>query len=134
MTLTNIIQGPKILWFLSRRQGEASFVMCFFSFSFTAEYVVFCKPTPQQINLYRKVLSSSQINSLLNCSSDGNQHLVWINELKKICNYPGLLSGSNGDGSDSTSVNQVSFQLVRCLCCLHSNSCLVCVVYTATLV
>ena len=111
MTLTNISLRPKILWFLSRRQGEASFVMCFFSFS--AEYVVFCKPTPQQINLYRKVLSSSQMNSLLNCSSDGNQHLVWINELKKICNYPGLLSGSNGDGSDSTSVNQVSFQLVK---------------------
>ncbi|XP_067934521.1 DNA repair and recombination protein RAD54B-like [Watersipora subatra] len=56
------------------------------------EYVVFCKPSQMQVDLYRKMVSSSQVTALLGCSGDGSAHLTCINSLKQICNHPCLVT------------------------------------------
>lgn len=65
---------------------------------------MFCKPSALQINLCKKIIGCSQLSSFINHSVDGSQHLSWINDLKKVCNYPALY----------TNATEVSYLL----CCL----------------
>ncbi|OJJ45577.1 hypothetical protein ASPZODRAFT_68468 [Penicilliopsis zonata CBS 506.65] len=58
------------------------------------EYVLFCRPTPTQANLYRNVLASPVFQGILG-SSESALQLITI--LKKLCNSPSLLSGKAGD-------------------------------------
>jgi DNA repair and recombination protein RAD54B len=52
------------------------------------EYVVFCKPTQAQAEVYQNVLNSPVFNKLLG-SSEASLQLITI--LKKVCNSPTLL-------------------------------------------
>ncbi|XP_078728766.1 DNA repair and recombination protein RAD54B [Lampetra fluviatilis] len=56
------------------------------------EFVVMCRPTPLQIQLYRRLLASPAVRSCLNrVTTDRSPHLVCISALKKLCNDPCLL-------------------------------------------
>lgn len=54
------------------------------------EHVVFCKPAPFQVDLYRYFVSSPDIRALLR--GKGSQPLKAIGLLKKLCNHPDLLT------------------------------------------
>jgi DNA repair and recombination RAD54-like protein len=53
------------------------------------EHVVFCKPAPFQISLYRHFVTSKDVQALLR--GKGSQPLKAIGMLKKLCNHPDLL-------------------------------------------
>ncbi|KAI8521239.1 DNA repair and recombination protein rad54b [Branchiostoma belcheri] len=57
------------------------------------EAVVFCRPTPLQLDIYRKLLCSRVLRSFLysNRPTDGSLHLMCISALKKLCNDPSLI-------------------------------------------
>ncbi|GAB6025420.1 DNA repair and recombination protein rad54b, variant 2 [Chamberlinius hualienensis] len=66
------------------------------------EYVVFCRPSELQSNLYNKILSSRLIKSCLaGLCKDSSFHLVCISCLKKLCNHPALLYQSAKDASEA---------------------------------
>lgn len=68
------------------------------------EYVVFCKFSPLQRQVYENFTKSKQVKKLLN--GDGTiQPLRAITLLKKLCNHPALLvnvEGNNNSYSSST--------------------------------
>ncbi|XP_041268921.1 DNA repair and recombination protein RAD54B [Onychostruthus taczanowskii] len=55
------------------------------------ESIIFCRPTPLQLELYRKLLSSRVITSCLQGRLENSPHLICIGALKKLCNHPCLL-------------------------------------------
>ena len=55
------------------------------------EYVLLCRPTCAQANVYHEVLNSARFQSALN-SADGRAHLQLIMLLRKVCNSPRLLN------------------------------------------
>lgn len=55
------------------------------------EIVLFCRPSPLQLRLYRQMLSSRLFRSCLMGKLDGAPHLICIGALKKLCNHPSLL-------------------------------------------
>ncbi|KAJ5901548.1 DNA repair and recombination protein [Penicillium taxi] len=61
-----------------------------------SEYVLFCKPTRPQANIYRSVLASPLFQSAMGNSESALQ-LITI--LKKLCNSPSLLTAKNNDNS-----------------------------------
>ncbi|KTW31525.1 hypothetical protein T552_00167 [Pneumocystis carinii B80] len=56
----------------------------------TVEYIVFCKPTSLQVEIYRKLIDLSMLN-LNSYNIDMTVHLQALTYLKKICNSPALL-------------------------------------------
>lgn len=60
--------------------------------------VLFCKPTSQQVVLYKALLESSMIRSCLG-SLDPSDHLRAITLLKKLCNSPALIKDAEFDNS-----------------------------------
>ena len=54
------------------------------------ELVLFCQPSPVQSSIYRGLLSSRVLRSVLS-SCDPATHLMCIGALKKLCNHPMLL-------------------------------------------
>lgn len=64
------------------------------------EYVLFCNPTPEQANVYRRVVSSPMFRSALG-SMDTALQLITI--LKKLCNSPALLKVNAGSDSTTSS-------------------------------
>lgn len=57
------------------------------------EFVLFCKPSSLQTDSYRRIVSSCHLQALINYTGNGSPHLLWINDLRKICNHPSLLNG-----------------------------------------
>eukprot|EP00049_Salpingoeca_infusionum_P016388 m.334362 g.334362 ORF g.334362 m.334362 type:complete len:990 (+) comp16070_c2_seq1:659-3628(+) len=55
------------------------------------DYVVFCKPSKLQLDLYQKLLGSRSVRTCLQGSLANGLHLVVINSLKMLCNSPRLL-------------------------------------------
>ncbi|XP_006636185.3 DNA repair and recombination protein RAD54B [Lepisosteus oculatus] len=55
------------------------------------EWIVFCQPTPLQLEVYRNILSCRLVRSCLQGALENSPHLVCIGALKKLCNHPGLL-------------------------------------------
>ena len=71
------------------------------------EYVVFCKPTHAQIQVYASVLDSPYYSRVLGQSGpEASFQLITL--LKKICNAPSLLAGKD----DSPITNPVVLQLL----------------------
>ncbi|CUS08940.1 unnamed protein product [Tuber aestivum] len=71
------------------------------------EYVVFCRPTPRQLKVYKSILESSAFSR---CLGSPDASLLLITVLKKLCNSPGLLADRPGketgvDGSVSKNEN-----------------------------
>ena len=64
------------------------------------EYVLFCRPTPTQANIYRHVLASPMFQYAIGNSESALQ-LITI--LKKLCNSPSLLSSNVGNNGDNRS-------------------------------
>eukprot|EP00884_Botryococcus_braunii_P013016 jgi/Botrbrau1/21715/Bobra.43_1s0110.1 len=64
-------------------------------------YVVFCKLTVLQEQLYKTILQSSQIASLLTSSSQMSCVLPAISALRKVCNHPDLLWNKVSEDADS---------------------------------
>lgn len=60
--------------------------------------VLFCKPTSQQVDIYKALLESSVIRSCLG-SLDPWDHLRAITLLKKLCNSPALIKDAEFDKS-----------------------------------
>ncbi|EFX87055.1 RAD54B meiotic recombination protein, partial [Daphnia pulex] len=58
------------------------------------ESVIFCKPTCVQVNLYRNVLDSSAVRSILSSTQTGNDQLSFILALRKLCNHPTLFAAT----------------------------------------
>ncbi|CAN7986196.1 unnamed protein product, partial [Ixodes hexagonus] len=58
------------------------------------ECVVFCRPQPVQLKLYRELLGSNAVRACLSSylSCDVNHHLACILALRKLCNHPSLLT------------------------------------------
>ncbi|KAI9690418.1 MAG: helicase [Bathelium mastoideum] len=63
------------------------------------EYVLFCRPTSAQKDVYRSIISSPAFNSIL---GSPEASLQLINILKKVCNSPSLLKGKNSDDAPSS--------------------------------
>lgn len=63
------------------------------------EYVIFCRPTSRQLEVYRKILESSAFQS---CLQDPHTSLLLITVLKKLCNTPGLLLNKDKDTENKT--------------------------------
>uniref|UniRef100_S4RDA9 RAD54 homolog B n=1 Tax=Petromyzon marinus TaxID=7757 RepID=S4RDA9_PETMA len=73
------------------------------------EFVVMCRPTPLQIQLYRRLLASPAVRSCLNrVTTDRSPHLVCISALKKLCNDPCLLYKTLQKKQDSEEEADVS--------------------------
>ena len=77
------------------------------------EYVVFCRPTPAQIAVYRATINSPIFNAALGSPAIS---LGLINVLKKICNSPTLLlkkANGNEEPSDSTIMDHIPQHLLK---------------------
>ncbi|PWW79811.1 hypothetical protein C7212DRAFT_355570 [Tuber magnatum] len=57
------------------------------------EYVVFCRPSPRQLKVYKSILESSAFSR---CLGSPDASLLLITVLKKLCNSPGLLADKLG--------------------------------------
>ncbi|KAF8539680.1 SNF2 family N-terminal domain-containing protein [Trichophaea hybrida] len=57
------------------------------------EYVIYCRPTSKQREVYRSILDSSAFNK---CLGSPDASLLLITVLKKVCNTPGLLTSEQG--------------------------------------
>lgn len=55
-----------------------------------SEYVVFCAPSPIQLDLYRALLQSRMVRDCLQGQFGSSRHLVVIGALKSLCNSPTL--------------------------------------------
>lgn len=64
------------------------------------EYVLFCRPTREQANVYREVLQTPMFKSAVG-NSEGALQMITI--LKKLCNSPMLLKPKLGADEDTTS-------------------------------
>ncbi|KAI5783623.1 SNF2 family N-terminal domain-containing protein [Geopyxis carbonaria] len=62
------------------------------------EYVLYCRPTSRQLNVYRTILNSSAFNR---CLGSPDASLLLITVLKKLCNSPGLLDGKGKEQSEN---------------------------------
>ena len=56
------------------------------------ECVVFCRPTAYQVKLYHSLLNSSCVRSLISSSSIGQNHLGFIQAMRRLCNHPSLFT------------------------------------------
>ncbi|RFU35781.1 hypothetical protein B7463_g588, partial [Scytalidium lignicola] len=68
------------------------------------EYVIFCKPTSVQAQVYQHVLDSPVFGKVLG-SSESALQLITI--LKKVCNAPGLLERQENETPSSPNVAQL---------------------------
>src|SRR2546430_12604276 len=66
------------------------------------EYVLFCKPTTVQAQVYQQFVGSSTIASALG-SAEASLQLITI--LKKICNSPSLLAKTSGSSPSASAEN-----------------------------
>jgi len=66
-----------------------------------SEYVLFCRPTPAQANIYQAVLESPIFQTAL---GNAESALQLITILKKLCNSPSLLTAKNNDNSPSETI------------------------------
>ena len=71
------------------------------------EYVLFCKPTEAQREVYRTVVGSPTFNAALGSPAIS---LELINVLKKLCNSPSLLLKKSDKGEDTTRA-----ELIECI-------------------
>ncbi|KAG0126430.1 DNA repair and recombination protein RAD54B [Tuber indicum] len=58
-----------------------------------SKYVVFCRPSPRQLKVYKSILGSSAFSR---CLGSPDASLLLITVLKKLCNSPGLLADKPG--------------------------------------
>ncbi|XP_045027998.1 DNA repair and recombination protein RAD54B isoform X2 [Daphnia magna] len=65
------------------------------------ESVIFCKPTYIQIELYRSLLDSSAVRSILSSTHCGNNQLSFILALRKLCNHPTLFTTTTKRSEES---------------------------------
>ncbi|KAL3144372.1 hypothetical protein ABBQ32_004125 [Trebouxia sp. C0010 RCD-2024] len=63
-------------------------------------YVIFCKPSDLQVELYKQVLQSKSVAALMSgrASEPSDGVLSIITTLRKLCNHPDLLHSSAGNG------------------------------------
>ncbi|KAI3434723.1 hypothetical protein D9Q98_002784 [Chlorella vulgaris] len=75
-----------------------------------SDYVVFCRPTEAQLRLYRSVLGSSSVRSLLSASGNnyGDQTLTVLTNLRKICNHPSLYTPTPTDGGGEAAAHEAA--------------------------
>ena len=84
------------------------------------EYVLFCKPTPQQATVYRNVVNSPMFRSAMG-SMDTALQLITI--LKKLCNSPALMRpATSSDTSTSSSLQTLNEMLPSNLDRCYQNS------------
>lgn len=67
-----------------------------------SEYVLFCKPTRTQANIYKAVLQSPMFQTAM---GNAESALQLITILKKLCNSPSLLSAKNNDDSPNETIS-----------------------------
>ena len=68
------------------------------------EYVLFCKPTQTQIQVYQHVLESPMFGTVFG-NSDASLQLITI--LKKICNAPSLLVKPDQEASANSNISEL---------------------------
>ena len=86
------------------------------------EYVLFCKPTPDQATVYRNVLDTPMFKTAVG-SSEGALQMITI--LKKLCNSPALLVPKQGadEATNKTSLETLNEMMPRGSRRLYHNSC-----------
>lgn len=67
-----------------------------------SEYVLFCKPTRAQANIYQAVLASPIFQTAM---GNAESALQLITILKKLCNSPSLLTAKNNDSSPNETIS-----------------------------
>lgn len=67
-----------------------------------SEYVLFCKPTRAQANIYQAVLASPIFQTAM---GNAESALQLITILKKLCNSPSLLTAKNDDSSPNETIS-----------------------------
>lgn len=85
------------------------------------EYVLFCRPTPEQANLYRNVLQTPMFKAAVG-SNEGALQMITI--LKKLCNSPNLLRPKHGsdESTPSTSLQTLNEMMPKGLSRFYHNS------------
>lgn len=85
------------------------------------EYVLFCRPTPEQANVYRHVLQTPMFKAAIG-SSEGALQMITI--LKKLCNSPSLLKPKYGtdESTPSTSLQTLNEMMPKGLSRFYHNS------------
>ncbi|POS82448.1 hypothetical protein EPUL_006017 [Erysiphe pulchra] len=68
------------------------------------EYILFCKPTQAQVQVYQHVLASPSFGNILG-SPEASLHLITL--LKKVCNAPCLLANKNINSSMNSKVSEL---------------------------
>ncbi|RKF63310.1 DNA repair and recombination protein RAD54B [Golovinomyces cichoracearum] len=68
------------------------------------EYVIFCKPTQVQVQVYQQVLAYPSFGNFLG-SSESSLQLITL--LKKVCNAPSLLAIKKQDSSANSTVSEL---------------------------
>ena len=69
-----------------------------------SEYILFCKPTQAQIQVYEHVLGSPMFDRVLG-STEASLQLITI--LKKVCNAPSLLMKKDGPAPANSNIAQL---------------------------
>ncbi len=54
------------------------------------EHIVFIRPMPIQVVMYKKIMASKAVKQLL-IGNSGSNPLRMVTTLKKLCNHPALL-------------------------------------------
>ncbi|KPP60515.1 DNA repair and recombination protein RAD54B-like [Scleropages formosus] len=65
------------------------------------EWIVFCRPSQLQLEVYRKLLTHRVVRACLQGALENSPHLVCIGALKKLCNHPSLLYATVQEKGDS---------------------------------
>ncbi|XP_074640679.1 DNA repair and recombination protein RAD54B-like [Tubulanus polymorphus] len=73
------------------------------------ESVIFCKPSPVQLYLYKQLIVSRLFRSCVSMSTDPGAHLVCISSLKKLCNHPKLIYDKTDSSEDSQVMDGLTF-------------------------
>lgn len=74
-----------------------------------SEYVLFCKPTRAQANIYQAVLASPIFQTAI---GNAESALQLITILKKLCNSPSLLTAKNNDDSPNETISALLSSLL----------------------
>lgn len=69
------------------------------------EYVVFCKPTQAQVQVYNHVLQSPFCGKVLGGGTESSLQLITL--LKKVCNAPSLLQQKDGNTPSNSNVAEL---------------------------
>lgn len=86
--------------------SDYGIIRVFLSFTISAEYVVFCRPSEFQLKLLSAVGKSRQVQQLLN-NFTGSPPFASIDYMRKICNHPYIFYESAAQANSKEAQPQI---------------------------